>query len=637
MAASSGSPASFDVVIVGGGPRGVATVLRLAARVGADAPPVRVAIVDAVEIGAGATWRTDQPAAYLNNTTAAATTIHPDESTPMSGPAAPGPDLVAWAAQIVAAGEHPMGVWVVDEAATLHGDDFPTRRLQGAYFRDQLDGAIASGRVLVDETIGLAIDVRSHDDGATVVLEDGRELSAPTVVLAQGMVQAQPTTEVAALAAFAERHGLAYVGPGMPGEQDWSLVPSAATGSEPPVVLVRGLGATFFDVVGDLVSRWGGSFEPVPRDPHGRLRYVPSGREPRLVAGSGRGLPYRAKPDGGLVAPGTPRYATPERFARWEASTGFDLRRDVWPVLARDFAFAHLDALARARPDAVAPGWLDALDAATDLPSIERVLGEWILDERELWHVDWLRRPTRGTPVDADAWAEIVQRHVDDELASMAESATSPRAAVNRMMQALRGQVVRLALRGALTGKSAVHDVFGWFDGDGLFLASGPPAGRTREVLALIEAGVLDLLGPELTIERDEAAGRFVATSPISGRSESASVLVETRMSKGRVGSTSDPLLQSLLARGAARLHAFSGVQGDGLDTSPAEVDEASPSGHNLVAADGTADPAVVVLGIPASTTQPGSAIGATPGKPSPLLAGADVAAKQVLLRRGSD
>lgn len=635
-AASSSAPAPppFDAVIVGGGPRGVATVLRLAARVGPDAPPVRVAIVDAVEIGAGATWRTDQPAAYLNNTTAAATTIHPDASTPMSGPAAPGPDLVAWAASVVDAGGHPHADWVLDEAVALHGDDFPTRRLQGVYFRDQLDAAIASGRAVVDETIGLAVDVRSHAGGATVVLASGVELTAPTVVLAQGMVQAQPTAEVAALTAFAERHGLAYVGPGMPGEQDWSLVPSAVPGSQRPVVLVRGLGATFFDVVGDLVGRWGGTFSRVPGDPHGRLRYEPTGREPRLVASSGRGLPYRAKPDGGRIAPGTPRYATPERFARWEASTGFDLRRDIWPVLARDFAFAHLDALARARPDAVAPGWLDALDAATDLPSIERVLGEWILDEREVWHVDWLRRPTRGRTVDADAWAEIVQRHVDDELASMAESATSPRAAVNRMMQALRGQVVRLALRGALTGRSAVHDVFGWFDGDGLSLASGPPAGRTREVLALIEAGVLDLLGPELTIERDEAAGLFVARSPISGRSESASVLVETRMSKGRVGATNDPLLRSLLARGDARLHAFAGVEGDGLDTSPAPVDEGSPTGHNLVNATGDLDPAIVVLGIPASTTQPGSAIGATTGKPSPLLAGADVAAKQILLRR---
>ena len=56
-------------------------------------------------------------------------------------------------------------------------------------------------------------------------------------------------------------------------------------------------------------------------------------------------------------------------------------------------------------------------------------------------------------------------------------------------------------------------------------------------------------------------------------------------------------------------------------------------AGHNLVAADGTVDPSVVVLGIPAASTQPGSAIGATPGVPSPLLAGADIAAKQIMAR----
>jgi hypothetical protein len=398
---------------------------------------------------------------------------------------------------------------------------------------------------------------------------------------------------------------------------------------------VRGLGATFFDVVGDLTTRWGGTFVPVAGDPHGRLRYVASGREPVLVAGSGRGVPYRAKPDSGRVVPGEPRYATPARFARWASARGLDLLRDVWPVVARDLAFAHLDALARSRPEAIAAGWLDALDAATDLPAVERVLAEWVTDERWRWQVDALRRPTLGRVVDGNGWAQVVQRHVDDELASMAASTTSPRAAVNRMMQALRGRVTALALAGALTGDSAVRGVFGWFDGDGLFLASGPPAARTREVLALIEAGVIDLLGPELRIERDEEAGAFVAVSPITGRRVAASVLVETRMSKGRVGATSDPALRALLARGAARLHAFDRVEGDGLDTSPAAIDEASPSGHNLVAADGTIDPAIVVLGIPASTTQPGSAIGATPAKPSPLLAGADVAAKQVLRRVG--
>ena len=134
MATPPGPTGSYDAVIVGGGPRGVATVLRTLARLRAaagtseaggnptasvhdpssgrpappsagpsakrPAPPLRLAMVDALAVGPGATWLIDQPAAYLNNTQARATTIHPDHSTRMSGPAAPGPDLVAWARSV---------------------------------------------------------------------------------------------------------------------------------------------------------------------------------------------------------------------------------------------------------------------------------------------------------------------------------------------------------------------------------------------------------------------------------------------------------------------------------------------------------------------------------------------------------
>ena len=52
-----------------------------------------------------------------------------------------------------------------------------------------------------------------------------------------------------------------------------------------------------------------------------------------------------------------------------------------------------------------------------------------------------------------------------------------------------------------------------------------------------------------------------------------------------------------------------------------------------LVDAQGAVDPHVLLLGIPASSTQPGSAIGAAPGVPSPLLAGADIAARSIIAR----
>lgn len=604
------------------------------ARTDADAP-LRVVLIDSVEIAAGATWRTDQPAEYLNNTTVAATTIHPDESTPMSGPPAPGPALGDWIAEVERAGAHPFADWVVAEARGLRSFDFPTRRVQGVYYRDQLDAAKASGLVEVEEVLGSAVDLVAGEGLRHVLLSDGRVFSAPVVVLAQGMVQARPTPEARELARTADEHGLTYIAPDMPAEQPWELMFPTAGATAGSTILVRGLGANFFDVVGHLSRQWGGRFEPVEGDALRRLRYVASGREPRILAGSRRGLPYRSKPDGDApTAPFEVRYAVPEWFEGLGAQRGLSLRHDVFPTLAAEFAHAHLAALERWAPNAVVPGWRERLDAASGLPGVESVLERHVADDRHRFSIDELRRPTRGVRVGPERWAELVRRHVEDELGSMTHPSRHPRAAVNRAMGMLRGRVARLGVVGALSGDSAVHDLHGWFDGDALFMASGPPSSRTREVLALIEAGVIELIGPEATVGFDERERLFRLSSPISGRSALSPILVETRMSKGKVPNTSDPLLRSLLDTGRARIRTIEGVPTASLDTTLAEVDEGALHGFNLVGADGAADARVIVLGIPALSTQPGSAIGATPGKPSPLLAGADIAAKQILARR---
>nr|WP_276548720.1 FAD/NAD(P)-binding protein [Brachybacterium muris] len=693
VATPPGPTGSYDAVIVGGGPRGVATVLRTLARLRAaagtseaggnptapvpdpssgrpappsagpsakrPAPPLRLAMVDALAVGPGATWLIDQPAAYLNNTQARATTIHPDHSTRMSGPAAPGPDLVAWARSVAQRGHHRVGDWVVQEATALGPDSFPTRRLQGVYFRDQLDAANASGELQVEKIVDTAVDLEHEGEHRVVVLAGGRRLSAPTVVLAQGMVQAVPGTEESALAAAAHRHGLRYVPPGMPAERCFTGLPAGQD------VLVRGLGANFFDVIGQLVEDWGGRVEAIPADPTGRLRYLPSGREPRLVAGSRRCVPYRSKPDGGRPTRGfTPRWATPEWFAGLATERGVDFGQRVWPQIAREFARVYLEALEQYMPAAVAEGWPAALDAvgtddagqpggaappggaghprgaappggAAVTEAVDAVLSWAITDPRWSWTVGELHRPTAGRTVTAEQWQAQVARLVEDELGSMSDPDRHPRAAVNAAMAALRVQVERLAASGALSGQSLARDVLGRFDADGLALASGPPAHRARLMLALIEAGVIDLLGPGFHVAVDEEHECFVTTSPITGRQARARVLLETRMSKGQVPATSDPLLQALLSTGRARIHSVDGIPTHSMEATAAEVDESVLVGHNLVAADGSIDRGVVVLGIPAGSTQPGSAIGASPGVPSPLLAGADVAAKQILARVG--
>lgn len=643
--------ATVDLVIVGGGPRAIAVVERLTARA-TPGRPVRVVVVDRFEVGAGATWRTDQSPQLLNNTYSAHTTIYPDDSTPMSGPVTPGPDLVDWARDVVAGtprttappsagwGAGPRPDWVAEEAAAVQPWSYPTRRLQGVYFREQLEAILARGGVELTAVVGTVVDIepstgqlsvaaRLSAEGAgvrTVRLADGRAFSASAVVLAQGMVQAQRSRETQERVAAAEAHGLVYVEPGMPAERDWGVVPEGED------VVVAGLGANFFDVVALLTAGRGGRF--VPGDSPFDLTYLPSGREPRLLVGSRRGLPYRSKSwYAGFPPRYTPRLATREWFAATATVPDQDFARDVWPQLARELVVAHLTTLLRHHP-ATVPSLTDdgeltsallARVAAADVTELDALVRDVVVDPARHLDVTRLDRPDVRRPL-PEQWREWTGHWVAAEHESITRPLASPRAEVNRAMAVLRGQVAGLVRAGAIHPASATRDVSGWFGALGLALASGPPPERTAQLLALVRAGVVELLGEGLAVTVE--GGRFVARSQVLGREHRARAFVETRMSKGHVDVTDDPLLASLLGTGRARLHARTGSDGTVARTRTLDV---TPEDFHLVDAAGRPDPQVLVLGIPANDVQPGSAIGATPGVPSPLISGADRAAAQVL------
>ncbi|MDD9206715.1 FAD/NAD(P)-binding protein [Georgenia sp. 10Sc9-8] len=620
-----------DVVVVGGGPRAVAVVERLTARHDGG-PPVRVAVVDPVEVGAGATWRTDQHPLLLNNTYSAHTTIYPDASTPMDGPVTPGPDLVQWAAAPApgapggpgAPGAPPRPPWVAAEVAAVEPWSYPTRRLQGVYYREQLAVILARGGVELTAVTGTAVDVRGDGDRRVVELADGRHLAGRVVVLAQGMVQARRSPATQEFVAAAARHGLTYVEPGMPAERRWDVVPAGQD------VLVAGLGANFFDVVALLTAGRGGCFEPVDGPFH--LRYHPSGNEPRLLAGSRRGLPYRGKSHyGALPPPYEPVLATADWFDAVGQVPDEDFRSAVWPRIAQELVLAHLLTLAQHRPQVLAiADRVTLIDrvAATPVAGLDDLVASVVEDPADRLRIDRLDRPDVVRP-GPEEWSSWVRRWRRQELASVTDPFASPRAAVNRAMAVLRRHVAALVDAGAVEGASVVRDVHGFFDPLGLVLASGPPPERTAQLLALVEAGVVRLLGEGTRVT--VADGRFVGTSEVRGTRHETRAFIETRMSQGHVDVTDDPLLRALLDSGRARLHTRTAADGRPVPTRTVDV---TADRFALVDAGGRADDQVVVLGIPAGDVQPGSAIGATPGLPSPLLAGADRVAADVLARR---
>lgn len=116
----------------------------------------------------------------------------------------------------------------------------------------------------------------------SVLLDNGTLIDGlDAVVLAQGHLPVRRSRRQRELGGFARANGLGYVVPANPADVDLSPVRPGET------VALLGLGLNFFDYMALLTLGRGGRF--VRRS--GGLVYLPSGREPRLVAGSRRGCP----------------------------------------------------------------------------------------------------------------------------------------------------------------------------------------------------------------------------------------------------------------------------------------------------------------------------------------------------------
>ena len=100
------------------------------------------------------------------------------------------------------------------------------------------------------------------------------------------------------------------------------------------------------------------------------------------------------------------------------------------------------------------------------------------------------------------------------------------------------GQLSKVVASGQLTPRSRIEDFDGWWFGFFSFLASGPPAHRLRELLALSQAGIVEFLGADMWIDADDVEGRWRAGSASSPHVVGAGALIEARLPRPSVGHT---------------------------------------------------------------------------------------------------
>lgn len=600
---------SVAVALVGAGPRGTSVLERLCASAPDLLPPgvrLTVHVVDPDPPGPGRVWRTAQSPELLMNTVASQVTLFTDDSVDCAGPIRPGPSLHAWA------------------GGALGPDEYPTRAHYGRYLEWVFARTVreAPPSVRVETHAARAVRLDDAADGRQVLtLGDGRVLlGLSAVVLAQGHLPLIADGAGQRHTAHAERHGLRHLPPANPADVDLSpLAPG-----EP--VLLRGLGLTFFDHIALLTTGRGGRFVRGEEGAGaGGLRYLPSGREPRLYAGSRRGVPYQARGDNakGPYGRHLPVVLTPEVIAglrkRADSGEAPDFLADIWPLVAKEVETVYYAALT-GRPE-----FTDRfLGVPHGDPEEARTLDAFGVARADRWSWDRISRPyAEHRFAHPGQWREWLLTYLRRDAAEAARgNVAGPLKAALDVLRDLRNELRLIVDHGGLAGASRRDHLDRWYTPLNAFLSIGPPRRRVEELTALIEAGVVEVLGPRLEVREED--GAWSARSPeVPGSAVRVTTLVEARLPEPDLRRTADVLLARLLKTGRCRPHTVDGHVTGGLDVTPRP--------YYLIDRQGRAHTRRFAFGVPTEGVHWATAAGARPGVDSVTLSDADAIARAVL------
>lgn len=671
-----------SIAVIGAGPRGASLIERIGAHLSDLTSPVfgqhfDLHVIDEAESGAGRIWRTDQTRELCMNTLADAVTLFTETTSTVGGPVVPGPTLYEWSLLVLGDTEPPpplddrlqADLAAIPDAHRAQFGSFPVREGLAADYRDELlvtRPEAHPSRALYGEYLAWCyqravaalpagtrvIRHRSRAIGITrgvsndrIDLADGTTVGADAVIIAAGWL---PRELSAAEQVFARQvaadPALVWVAPGSPVEQDLTPVPDGAH------AIVRGLGMGFFDTMALLTIGRGGRFVEEP-SAVGGLRYEPSGREPILHVTSRRGVPFRSKTLYGSLPPRTEQRLL--RAVDWDlAPRPINFDRAFWPRIVADAYLSYYTTLHRVRPEAFSVP-LDtviagiegavATDAAGTTPlsvpagtapldtmavALNALIAPSIPDPADRFDLLRDMHPASeqfGSPESYDAW---VRDWVAEDLSEAAQGRESALKAGLWSVSTARAVANRVGSFGGFDAESRASG-FAMLLAVGGMVGSGPPAFRNRQLLALVEAGLVHFIGPAARVTITPEG--FTAESPtVDGSRVAANVLIDAWMHFHDVAVSADPLAQSLLEAGRGRAFHIDARDGRRVATAGFDVDAAT---GRAVRADGSLDNSVHIAGIPVDETLHDTVISPMPGTDPPMLRETDRVALSALVR----
>jgi hypothetical protein len=486
-------------------------------------------------------------------------TMFTDESSTIDGPITPGPDLATWAELVrsrritdveISPDSEPE---LVRELEELQPESFPTRRLHERYMvwclERSADRLLPGSKVMWHRAE--VVSVTDTEGGAQVVeLDSGDELTTDLVIYTFGHLGSQVGGEARFFTDFAAAKGARYYAPAFTADLDYR---DLGAGEE---VLVRGIGLAAVDLVTMLTLGRGGEFV---RN-NGVLRYVPSGREPKLLLGSRRGVPYRSKPAAPLRGEAyEPRYLTPE-IAKRVAGSVTELRfdRDLWPLVERELHHGYYLELFTGSPERVTISWAEFRRGLDELElhgeAYARLVERAVPDACDRFDVAELDTPLAGRRFDTAGELQTWMRdHLRRDLAQRTEAGHSENTALFFAVFRSYLALAELSTAPNWEPSSYLRDFRRTWYKFFSYVDSGPPGERIEQLVALSEAGVIEFLGGGVRVRADHDRGDFVATSESLAGERHAGTLIDAWLPDPSIDTTDSSALRDLITTGAGR------------------------------------------------------------------------------------
>ncbi|MFD0356981.1 FAD-binding protein, partial [Streptomyces sp. NPDC127110] len=311
-----------------------------------------------------------------------------------------------------------------------------------------------------------------------------------------------------------------------------------------------------------------------------------------------------------------------------------DFARDVLPLLLQEVHQVYWTARVRARSGDGAAERFARRHAAALLAGRDPapVLAEAGLAGLPPLDLDALARPFAGERFAGPAeFRARLLRVVEADLAEAAlGNRSGPLKAALDVLRDVRGVLRGAVDHGGLLPESYAEDFHGRFLPVNSLLSAGPPAGRVRQLAALVRQGIVEIAGPGTVFAADERRGRFAVSSPdVPGSTRYVDVLVDARIPSPALHRDTSPLTRRLLAEGLVREYTATGPDGSRFPTGGLDV---TPDSFHVVDAVGEPLPGVLALGIPTEHTRWFTQVGSgRPGVDTLFHRDADTVARGLL------